>query len=283
MDNAPAYAMQVSDLATSLAFFIKNFGFTLVEQKPAEDVAYVLDSDGDPLLLAGPATQDLPSYLSTPKYIAKPGESLGFGVDDLDALQAKLISKGVTDLQVTQNRLGDRTLHVKAPDYTFEFVQSAEHPFEELLSLYARSIDELDEALAGLSEAEMSLTLDENSWSIRQNVHHIADTDILFGQHMRVALSSPGTLMGQRVPIGNERYATAAEYRDRPVTSSVALFRAFHEHILDIVKYIPDAGERYIEYNDGHKHTCNQLVHLFVQHAGEHIDEIWAIRRKHGR
>jgi len=184
MDNAPAYAMQVSDLATSLAFFTENFGFTLVEQKPDEDVAYVLDSDGDPLLLVGPATQDLPSYLSAPKFVVNLGEGVGFGVDDRDALQAELISKGVTDLQVTQNRLGDRTLHVKAPDYTFEFIQPAEHLFEELLSLYTRSMNELDEALAGLSEAEMGLTLDEDSWSIRQPVHlrqKIAEQEVQLG------------------------------------------------------------------------------------------------------
>lgn len=283
MASTPSYAMQVTNLAASLAFFTDKFGFTLIEERPAEDVAYTLDPDGDAVLLAGPAAQDVPSYLITPKFVIKLGEGVDFRHDNVEALQAELIDKGITDLHITQNKFGDRTLHVKAPDYTFEFIQPAVVPFEELLSRYARSLEDLDEALAGLSDAEMGLTLAEDSWNIRQITHHIADTEILFGEHIKVALSSPGTQMPYHVPVGNDRISTAAEYRDRPVASSVALMRAFHEHILDIIKYVPDAGERYIEDPEGNKFTCNEIISMFAKHAGDHIDEIWAIRRKHGK
>lgn len=283
MASTPSYAMQVSNLATSLAFFTEKFGFTLVEEKPAEDIAYVLDIDGDALLLAGPAAQDIPSYLEPPKFIAKPGESATFGSEDIEALQAELIRKGVTNLSITELRHGDRVLRVSAPDYTFEFVQHADVSFEQLLSLFASSPSELDEALAGLSDVDMGLTLTEESWNIRQITHHIADMATLFGEHIKVALSSPGTQMPYHVPVGNDRISTVAEYRERPVASSLALMRAFHEHILDIITYIPDASERYIELSDGHKITCGEQIGMFVRHEGEHIEEIWAIRRKHGK
>ncbi len=284
MTDAPSFAMQFTDLSAGLAFLRETLGFTLVEERLVEDLAYVRDIDGDLLLLAGPTVNDLPSYLSSPKFVCHPGESIAFGVPELEDWQSRLNSKGIADLQVTQNRLGDRVLHVKGPDdYTFNFIQHARPSFEDLLSMYARSLDELDEALAGLSEDEMGLTSYEGGWSIRQIVHHLADADILFGEHMKVALSAPGTTMGIHVPVGNEHIAAQPEYRDRPAATSVALFRAFHQHILDIVKYIPDAGERYVEGSSGRKYTFNQLVHLIVGHTGEHLDEIWEIRRKHGK
>src|SRR5579883_1755165 len=91
------------------------------------------------------------------------------------------------------------------------------------------------------------------------------------------------SLKNERKTSDDEHIAAQPEYRDRPATTSVALFRAFHLHILDIVKYIPDAGERYVEGSSGRTYTFNQLVHLIVSHTGEHLDEIWEIRRKHGK
>ncbi len=284
MTDAPPFAMQFTDLSAGLTFLTETLGFTLIESKPAEDLAYVRDIDGDLLLLAGPTANDLPSYLSQPKFVCQPGETLTFGSANLEDWRATLSSKGITEFQVTQNRLGDHVLRVKGPDdYIFDFIKHAEHSFEELLRMYARSPEELDEALAGLSEEEMGLVSREGGWSIRQIVHHLADAEILFGEHMKVALSAPGTNIGMHVPVGNEHIAAQPEYRDRPVASSVALFRAFHQHILDIVKYIPDAGNRYVEDSTGRKHTFHQLVHLIVSHAGEHLDEIGEIRRKHGK
>src|SRR5581483_5562150 len=201
MTDAPPFAMQFTNLSTGLAFLIDALGFTLVEEKPAEDLAYARDIDGDLLLVAGPGASDLPSYLSSPKYICKPGESIAFGVAELEDWQTRLSSKGLTDLQVRQNRLGDRVLSAKGPDdYTFQFIQHTRPSFENTLNIYARSLDELDEALAGLSEDEMGLASYEGGWSIRQIVHHIADAEILFGEHMKVALSAPGTNMGMHVP-----------------------------------------------------------------------------------
>lgn len=284
MTDLPTFALHASDVATSVAFYTEKLGFTLLEQRPEEDIAYLRDSDGDPLLLAGPAVQNLPSYLNERSFILEPGGSLGFQGEDLEAQQADLRSKGVTDLQLVQRRTGDRILRVKTPDnYSFDFIQRASHTIPELLALYARSLDELDEALAGLSEADMGLTLYEGGWNIRQIVHHIADTDILFGESMKVALSASGTKMNRAESVGNDKISTEPEYRDRPVATSVALFRAFHTHILDIVKYVPNAGERYIENSQGNKSTFSQMANLIVGHVAEHVDEIWEIRRKHER
>lgn len=284
MTNPPSAAMQVTNLSTTLAFLTEILGFTLLEERLAEDLAYMCDSDGDPWIVAGPAVKDITSYLSPPRFVAKPGESLSFGMGDLEAWQAELSSKGVTDMQIVQRHLGDLALRLKGPDdYTYEFIQAGEHSFEELLNLYACSSDELDEALRGLNDEEMGLALAENSWNIRQIVHHICDTDILFGENMKVALTAPGTVMEHPTPVGNERITVQPEYRERPVATSLAFSRVFHAYMLDIASYIPDAGEHFIEDNNGHRHTFSQLIHLFVGHASEHIEEIQAIRRKYGK
>lgn len=76
MAGPPSYAMRVSDVSSSSAFLVEKLGFSLIEHKPEEDIAYVLDTDGDAILLAGPAVQDIPSYLSAQHHIAEPGQVL---------------------------------------------------------------------------------------------------------------------------------------------------------------------------------------------------------------
>lgn len=284
MTDLPSFAMRVSDIPASSTFLVETLNFILNEHRPDADIAYLSDPiERDVILLAGPAAADLSAYLNAEHFIATPGESIGIG-GDLDTRHAELLSKGITNFQIKQSRIGDRTLAFTIFDnYTFLCTETADHTFDELLDFYARSPAELDEALAGLSEEETRLSMNEESWSIRQIVHHLADCDMLFAQMMKIQLSSPGAVMSRHHAVGNTRVSTEPEYRERPVASSVALYRAFHEHILDIVKYIPDTGEHTIRHPDGEDSTFSQLVHLIVGHADEHLDEIWEIRRKYGK
>ncbi len=284
MADLPSFAMRVSDVPTASAFLVEKLNFTLNEHTPDADIAYLFDpNQKDIILLAGPAARDLSAYLNDEHFIATPGESIDIG-GDLETRQVELRSKGVTDCQIKQSRIGDRTLVISIFDnYTFLCTATAAHTFDELLRLYAQLPAELDEALAGLRAEETCLALSEGNWSIRQIVHHLADCDLLFAQIMRVQLSSPGVVMARHHAIGNARISTGAEYHERPVASSVALFRAFHVYILDIATYIPNAGEHAIEHPDGDKTTFSQLVQLIVSHAAEHLDEIWEIRRKYGK
>jgi catechol 2,3-dioxygenase-like lactoylglutathione lyase family enzyme len=67
MPDRPRFAMIVSDITASLKFYISYLGFTAVESQPESGMATMLDSDGDPILLAGPAINDVRSYLDEPR------------------------------------------------------------------------------------------------------------------------------------------------------------------------------------------------------------------------
>jgi uncharacterized damage-inducible protein DinB len=284
MTDLPSFAMRVSNVAASLTFCVEKLGFTLTQQRPDLDIASLLATDGESFVLAGPEARDLSSILSAQHYIVNPGESLPVAGEEVDALQEKLLSKGVTDFEMKQNRIGDRTLVLKLFDnYAFLYQQQAVHTFEDLAAFYAQGPAELDKALAGLSEVEMDLTLQEGSWSIRQIVHHLADTDLLFAQRMKLQLSSPGTVMGPLQPVGNANVSMGREYRERPVASSVTLFRAVHEHMLDVARYILNAGEHAITDSSGQQRTFHQRVHHIISHTDEHLEEIGEIRRTHGK
>ncbi|HLJ32402.1 MAG TPA: VOC family protein, partial [Ktedonobacteraceae bacterium] len=110
MPKLPAFAMIVSDLATSVAFYVDRLGFTPVEQQSEANMAQLVDYDGDPILFAEPQVADIRVHLSEPRMVFKPGETLGYRVDDLDARVALLREKGIAEITLKESSFGDRTL-----------------------------------------------------------------------------------------------------------------------------------------------------------------------------
>jgi hypothetical protein len=117
---------------------------------------------------------------------------------DLDTLSATL-QNGQEPVQIIEKRWGERSLDVRVPGgYILRFYTQAHRPEQEQLELYLSGVRELEAAVAGLSEADLELSLHPDSWTIRHIVHHLADSETLF---MRRANSSvtPLTVSGIRV------------------------------------------------------------------------------------
>ncbi len=138
MPKRPRIALKVTDLDASLAFYIEGIGFELVESQPVAGTALILDSDGDPILLAGPQVEDVKVHLDEPRIVFKPGDTLDFVENDLDARRAGLAGKGLVGAQLEEDSWGDRKLTLKDPDgYTIVFVMSAKRSPEKMAALYA--------------------------------------------------------------------------------------------------------------------------------------------------
>ncbi|MDQ2906741.1 MAG: DinB family protein [Chloroflexota bacterium] len=284
MRKQPTAGMPVQDLATSVDFYVTRLGFALDEQSVAENVACILDCDGDTFLLAGPRVGDITSHLAEKHYVFKSDDTLSFRGGDLDTLYAHLRQRGSKDAQLVEKRWGDRILSLHDPDgYQLSFIHFAERTPAAGMALYMQTVDELDAALASLSPADIDLRREPGSWTIRQIVHHLADADILFLPRLQKALREPGTYTPNWFS-GNDPISEPY-YTRRPIASSVALYRAIHEHIGQLASYIPGAWERSVKVQDGEEHeeSFGMVVTNSLTHALEHIDEINEIRRVHGK
>lgn len=287
MSVRPSFAMIVSDITASLKFYISYLGFIAVESQLESGMATMLDSDGDPILLADHAISDVKSYLDEPRIVFKLGDTLDFSSDDLDAQKSLLVERGLTDLTVAENAWGDRTLLVKDPDgYVIAFVSMAHHSPEELLVLYERAPEELESALAGLSEAELDLRRADNEWTIRQIVHHLAESATLFVLQIKTALAQSGSIYIHN-PYDQDHWVQSLDYAGRPIEPSLALIKAVHAHIAQLLHHIPDYQDRYVlsklpgesPDKEGRKTTVGELLGILVRHTTEHCEEIRETRR----
>jgi catechol 2,3-dioxygenase-like lactoylglutathione lyase family enzyme len=280
----PSFALPVADLTASITFYTDCLGFTLADQQPAADAAQIIDSDGDPLLLVGPQAGDVTPYLAESHLSLKPGSRLNFRGGDLDTRRSAFLQRGLTDVQVVETRWGSRSLIVKDPDgYVLDFVAPAHYSPEEGLELYASGPQELEAAVAGLSEADLNLARAEGEWSIRAIVHHLAGTETLFLQSMEMALAESGRTYHPNWTAGNEVIARELDYAGRPIEPALAFIRAVHAHIVELAHHVPGAWERYVQEPSGNTRSFGDSVTLIFTHTLEHVDEILDIRRIHGK
>lgn len=281
MSKQAELALFVPDLTEAIEFYVGMLGFTCSEQYPSTDVAQITGTDGIPFLLTGPNAGDITPYLTEPHFDVKPDDVLTFPVADLDALHTKIREK-YENVELVEKRWGDRSFDIYDPGgYHLRFYTETQRSEQESLTLYIAGVNELEAAIANLSESDLELSLQADSWTIRHIVHHLADTETLFVWWLKSALVESGRTYTQNWPTSNDVVAASLQHEKRAIAPSVALVRATRTHIAQLISYIPDAWEHYTQDEHGEKMTVRTLINLLATHSLEHIDEIVAIRQKY--
>lgn len=287
MPRRACRALKVNDLASSLTFYVDGLGFQLVESQPDADRAVVLDPYGEPILLAGSAVEEVSTYLNEPRIVYQQGATLDFIGENLDARLAALVGRGLTDIHQEQTEEGDRKLSIKDPsNYTILFVQQRSP--EKTRSVYSRGGDDVEAALAGLAETDLDLTRGPDEWSIRQIVHHLAETDSMFLMAIKTALAQSGSTF-IRNPYDQDYWVETLAYQERAIEPSLALIKAVRQHLAQLFQQIPDHWDRYVLMKfaswegEGDKVTIGELLDGLNWHLAEHCAEIHGTRRIHHR
>jgi hypothetical protein len=159
-----------------------------------------------------------------------------------DARLAALAERGLTAIHSGQTDAGDRKLSLKDPsNYTILFVQRRSP--EKTRAVYARGGEDVEAAVAGLADADLDLPRGPNAWSIRQSVHHLAETESMVWMALKAALAQSGRTF-IRNPYDQDRWVEALAYNERAIEPSLALLKATRQHRAQLFQPIPDHGER---------------------------------------
>jgi len=293
----PHFAMRVGDLDASLDFYAQVMAFPTRERDDTAEVAVIQDRDGDLILVAGPHAGDLAPHLDENPLILKPRDVIEFGGADLPTLRERWLAHGASAdaISFIETAWGNQTLTVRDPDgYRLTFIVQAVLTQEETLAFFHQGLDALDDALAGLSEQDLDLApvgsagqSDESEWSIRQIVRHVVDGDDMWRTRLQVALHSPDILYHDWYR-GNDLMADRLLYATLPLEPALALLRAGRAYTTQLVNNIPGAWEQQLKMAhlgrvEPETISVGAIVRIMADHALEHVEEIRAIRRGHGR
>ncbi|GCE09131.1 DinB family protein [Dictyobacter aurantiacus] len=262
----PWWALPVRNLPISYAFYTELLGFGTTATPLPDHLVEVTDFGGDPLLLIGRQASDVTEYLNNPHTIMKPGNTLGFFCQDLDAQFAEWSKLGLTEIEENTAPLGDRALLIRDPDgNTLRFTTPRQWAPEEIVALYAQGPARLQQALADISEQELDKKRSEGEWTIRQLVHHIVDGDDLWMHAVKAALARSGSQYRHDWYTPDNTCAETLDYAGRTIEPALLLFQANHEHILQLVQHLPDALSRFLLFagpdQEPHPFTVQQILY----------------------
>jgi len=158
---------------------------------------------------------------------------------------------------------------------------------EERIVRYLAGIEELDAVLQGLSEAGLDLSRAEEKWTIRQIVHHIVDAEDIWETGIKAALGNSGCFFNFSWYISDNKCAEPLDYARRPLGNGVELFKIVRPHVVELIRHLPGAWERYLivkrpEIPDGKKFTVADIIDWQILHLSIHIKQVRKTRAKHG-
>jgi uncharacterized damage-inducible protein DinB len=137
----------------------------------------------------------------------------------------------------------------------------------------------LREAVTGLSEDQLDTTY--RNWTIRQIVHHLADS------HMQSYTRFKWTLTEDRPtikPYDESRWAELADARSGDVGPSLALLDGLHARWVVLLRSLSDADFRRVFHHpeSGWTPSLGEVLGYYAWHSRHHTGQIAWLRRDRG-
>lgn len=135
-------------------------------------------------------------------------------------------------------------------------------------------------AVDGLSDEQLDTPYREGGWTLRQTVHHLADSHINSLVRFKLALTEdqPPTIR----PYYEDRWAELAD-SSMPVDTSLKIIEGVHSRWTALLESMTDAdfAREFIHPETG-SWTLDRVLALYAWHSLHHTAHITAAREKNG-
>ena len=139
---------------------------------------------------------------------------------------------------------------------------------------------DLRTAVAGLSDQQLDTPYREGGWTLRQTVHHIADSHINSLCRFKLALTEDET--PTIVPYYEDRWAELADSK-LAVDSSLAIVEGVHQRWATLVESMTeDDFEREFKHPETGNWTLERVLGLYAWHSLHHTAHITRTRDRNG-
>lgn len=137
----------------------------------------------------------------------------------------------------------------------------------------------LSDAVAGLSHAQLDTPYRDGGWTVRQVVHHVADSHANSYIRVKLALTEDDPTI--------KAYDEAAWARlpdsRLPVDSSLAMIDAVHKRLLALYEPLSDAElQKTFRHPERGQVTLASNLALYAWHARHHLAHITGLRQRMG-
>lgn len=140
-----------------------------------------------------------------------------------------------------------------------------------LIAKYAAGYDEIVDALAGITAAELDAREAAGEWSPREVAHHLADSEMTSAIRIRRIIAEDNPLIQG---YDQEAYVRVL-FTDRPIESALAGFAGARASTVPIIERLSDEQwSRYGTHSESGIMTAQSWLEYYADHAHDHAAQI---------
>jgi hypothetical protein len=151
---------------------------------------------------------------------------------------------------------------------------------EQLIDQIEQAPAQLRQALTGLTEEQVNTPYRPDGWTVRQVVHHLADSHMNAYVRCRLALTEDEPTIK---PYAQERWAVLEDARTAPPELSLSLLESLHRRWVLLLKSL-----RAVDFARTFRHpeigvvTLDRYLGMAAWHGRHHIAHITSLRERMG-
>ena len=140
----------------------------------------------------------------------------------------------------------------------------------QLVEQYLACTAEVDDALSGITDAELDVRVGEE-WTVREIVHHLGDSEMRSALRLRQLIAEDNPVI---VGYDEGHYARVLFY-DRPIAASLAAFRGARESTGELlVRLSDDQWARTGTHTEDGAYGVEPWLETYAAHGHDHAEQI---------
>lgn len=152
--------------------------------------------------------------------------------------------------------------------------------FDGAVAALTMQAERLRSVVEGLNDEQLDTPYRPDGWTVRQLVHHVADSHLNMYIRLKLALTEDNPTIK---PYDQDAWALLSDVRDVPVATSLALFDAVQQRALAVLRKTSAADRaRTMIHPDNGPTRVDQLAALYAWHGAHHIAHIQGLRTRLG-
>lgn len=138
----------------------------------------------------------------------------------------------------------------------------------------------LEQATAGLDDTQLDTPYRDGGWTIRQVVHHVADSHINAFIRIKLILTEDYPTLR---PYDQDRWAELPDTLTLPINVSLRLLHNLHERMATVVETAADdAWSRMAYHPENGDMSFEEVVRNYAGHGKHHAEQILDLRNRMG-
>jgi uncharacterized damage-inducible protein DinB len=136
------------------------------------------------------------------------------------------------------------------------------------------------DAVRDLEDKQLDTPYREGGWTVRQVVHHVADSHVNAYTRFRLGLTEDAPTVK---PYDEAKWAELPDARTAPVAVSLSMIDAVHERWVQLLRAMtPGQFERTVVHPENGVMALDTVLALYAWHGTHHAGHITGLRKREG-